>query len=79
MVGQLGLLRAGEALGRRDYQQYFLDSMQTMAEHFTYACYDAAQFGGPHVSGQGHSIEGFGLHRHHGDESIGAQPPHRKP
>lgn len=47
MVGQLGLLRAGEALGRRDYQQYFLDSMQTMAEHFTYACYDAAQFGDP--------------------------------
>lgn len=47
MVGQYGLLQAADVLGRPDYLRYFIDGIQTMAQFFTYANYDAAQYGDP--------------------------------
>ncbi len=47
MVGQYGLLQAADVLKQPEYQKYFIDGMQIMAEYFTYVNYEAEQFGDP--------------------------------
>ena len=46
MVGQYGLMNAAQYLDAHFYD-YFVDSMQIMADHFDYMRYDASVFGAP--------------------------------
>ncbi len=47
MVGQYGLLKAGNALAEEEYRKYFFDSMQNMAKYYQYCRYEAALFKKP--------------------------------
>lgn len=44
-VGLVGLLTAAEAMRDEEKIQYFLDSIQVMAEHYDYAVWDQKQYG----------------------------------
>ena len=45
MVGHFGLLKAGRALDRGDYTDYFAESMQTLARFRDYMHYELETFG----------------------------------
>lgn len=46
-VGLHGLMHAAKTTGNREQLQYYLDSIQTMADYFDYKDWDKEQFGDP--------------------------------
>ncbi len=46
-VGLHGLMHAAKTTGNREHLQYYLDSIQTMADYFDYKDWDKEQFGDP--------------------------------
>ncbi len=47
MVGNYGLLKAAEYVGRDDLIQYFMKGMKNLAEYYDYALYEAEKYGEP--------------------------------
>lgn len=45
MVSQYGLLEAAKTMNRTDYMEYFMESMEVMADFYEYMLYDRQRFG----------------------------------
>lgn len=57
MVGQNGLLSAGNAISNNEYRQYFLESIGTMIQHMDYTLYERERFGEPSILQRGAYLE----------------------
>lgn len=59
-VGLHGLMYAAKLTGNRDQLDYYLDSIQTMADYFYYKDWDKEQFGDPTLTPRAWGLPGFG-------------------